>query len=503
MPSIERRTVLAGGLLLPLVGTSSFAVTEAQPPSGDQGLSLRPTVHDGSQHLSLAERMAHYRVPGAAIAILRDGHVASMQTFGTSVAGRSMPVGADTLFSVGSVSKIATAALCLKLVSSGILDLDRDVGRWLRRWRIPEGPAGDEGSVTLRMLLSHTAGFDVHGFADYPPGAALPTVIQTLNGETPALGKPVERIERAGTRARYSGGGYMIVQALIEDAVGEQLDEIAQRLLFGPLGMTRSRFDAAPAADTADIAHAHDAEGRPVALPRGWQSFAELAASGLWTSARDLARLIIALGESYRTSSGFLPQGLAADMMTCVSPGIHGLGPRLAGDGDARIFHHGGANDSYKAYIEGNLVSGDGLVIVTNGANGDVLGDEIRNGVSDAMGWPGDWSVTIGRVPLPAAAREYAGAYRRREGQALELAGYLDTGFSAEQLEVLQAGDDLKLTAGERRLDLVPVSTRSFVAPDTYIPADVLRFSFDGSADGSVRMMRVSGCGGTLIFDKV
>ncbi|MCX7513518.1 hypothetical protein [Frateuria sp. STR12] len=78
--------------------------------------------------------------------------------------------------------------------------------------------------------------------------------------------------------------------------------------------------------------------------------------------------------------------------------GTFGLGPRLAGGGNARIFHHAGANDSYKAYIEGRLDSGDGLVVITNGRNGDVLGDEIRNAVSDALGWTGDWSVKTSAV---------------------------------------------------------------------------------------------------------
>ena len=282
-------------------------------------------------------------------------------------------------------------------------------------------------------------------------------LLQTLNGTPPALNKPLQRIERAGSRSRYSGGGYMVAQAVIEDAMGQTFDALARRYLFAPLGMSRSRFDAAPPATTADIAHAHDGSGKPVALPRGWQSFPELAPSGLWTSAHDLARLVEALCASYRKSGGFLPQALAIDMMTAVSPGTFGLGPRLAGEGSARIFHHAGANDSYKAYIEGNLDSGDGLVIVTNGTNGDVLGDEIRNAVSDSLQWPGDWSVKISPVTAAGLLDEFVGAYKRRAGQSSELMGILDTTFDIEDLAVLRTSDWTG-AAGERQAQVAQAS---------------------------------------------
>jgi CubicO group peptidase (beta-lactamase class C family) len=400
------------------------------------------------------------------------------------------------------VSKVATAALCLKLVALGKLDLDQGVDRWLRRWRLPQGPEGDTSAISLRMLLSHTAGFNVHGFKDVQPSEPLPSLVQTLNGTPPALNKPLQRIDRAASRSRYSGGGYMVAQAVIEDAMGQAFDTLARRHLFAPLDMGRSRFDAAPSVTTADIAHAHDGSGKPVALPRGWQSFPELAPSGLWTSARDLARLVEALCASYRKPGGFLPQALAMDMMTAVSPGTFGLGPRLAGEGSARIFHHAGANDSYKAYIEGNLDSGDGLVIVANGANGDVLGDEIRNAVSDSLEWPGDWSVKINPVAAVGLLDEFVGAYKRRADQSPELMGILDTSFDIQDLAVLRTPDGLELQAKGKRRPLKPVSSNRFVAPDSYIPAGTLQIAFNRGAMRGVQSLTVVAGGGVLVFDK-
>ena len=238
MPVINRRQLLLGSLSLPLLALPSAGRAQAQASRASFESLLRPTVHAGSERWELGQRMSHYGVPGIAVAILRDRQVVSSKGYGSRLAGQDFPVGADTLFSVGSVSKVATAALCLKLVALGKLDLDQGVGRWLRGWHIPVGPEGDSSVITLRMLLSHTAGFNVHGFKDVEPSAPLPSLLQTLNGTPPALNKPLQRIDRAGSRSRYSGGGYMVVQAVIEDAMGQAFDTLARRYLFVPLGMT-------------------------------------------------------------------------------------------------------------------------------------------------------------------------------------------------------------------------------------------------------------------------
>ena len=502
MPVINRRQLLLGSLSLPLLALPSAGRAQVRTPHVSFESLLRPTVHSGNERWKLTQRMSHHGVPGVAVAVLRDGRAVSLKGYGSRLAGHAFPVGPDTLFSVGSVSKVATAALCLKLVALGKLDLDQGVGRWLRRWRLPQGLEGDTGEITLRMLLSHTAGFNVHGFKDVEPSAPLPSLLQTLNGTPPALNKPLERIDRAGTRSRYSGGGYMVAQAVIEDAMEENLDALARQHLFAPLGMSRSRFDAAPSVATADIAHAHDGSGNPVALPRGWQSFPELAPSGLWTTARDLAKLVEALCASYRKSGGFFSQALAIDMMTVVCPGTFGLGPRLAGEGSARIFHHAGSNDSYKAYIEGNLDSGDGLVIVTNGTNGDLLGDEIRNAVSDSLAWPGDWSVKISPVIAAGLLDDFVGAYKRRTGQSSELMGILDTAFDIEDLTILRTSGGLELQVKGKRRPLKPVSSNRFVAPDSYIPAGTLQIAFNRRATRDVQSLTISAGGDVLVFDK-
>lgn len=507
---IRRRSLFAAPLLAPLAAAPAAAGAEGAPslsaaPRDFESL-LRPTIYpaaDGAPRWRLAERMSHHAVPGAAVAILRDGVPAHLAGYGTRVAGATEAVDEHTVFSVGSVSKVATAALCLRLVAAGLLDLDRDIATWLRRWRPGTGPNGDASAITLRMILSHTAGFNVHGFPDFPPGVPLPDLVETLTGAATAGNEAVRRIEPAGRRARYSGGGVMVAQMVMEDATGQPLEALARAHLFGPLGMTRSTYANPLPATWGNIAHAHDARGAAAALPRGWQSFPEQAASGLWTSANDLSALIAALVASYRRpAGGYLPRSLAIDMMTAVAPGIYGLGPRLSGVGAARMFHHGGANDSYRAYVEGRLESGDGVVVLTNGANGDVLGDEIRNAVSDTFGWPGDWSVA---TPDPAVAGDLAaapGRYSLAPGQPAEVVGSLDPTFLPDAILLELEGGALGLRRADsgRSRPLAPVAPGRFIIPDAYVAAGTLQIELTQRADHRVSGLVVDNGAGRAFY---
>ncbi len=343
--------------------------------------NLRPDgLFGAGDAQTLDARMARHGVPGVAIALIRNGKVAEARGYGVLQAGGGQPVTADTLFSVGSVSKVATAALALKFSTTGQLGVDEDIRQYLTSWQLPAGAPPEP--VTLRQIFAHTAGFNIHGFADFEPGARLPSAIDTLNGTSPARHEPLRFLSYPGDRYRYSGGGYTVAQLVLSDVSQQSFPTLARQLLFEPLGMQRSSFTN-PLPETAtNVAKAHDRRGRPVALPRGYQAMPEMAASGLWTSANELGRFVGALIDSYREPDGYLPQQVARDMMMPVSPSEHGIGPRIDLSGPTPRFHHGGANDSYRAWIEGDLETGNGLVVLTNGTNGDDLFGEIRRAVS-------------------------------------------------------------------------------------------------------------------------
>src|SRR5579863_4970264 len=133
----------------------------------------------------LADRMAALHVPGVSIAVIHDGKIEWARGFGvTSVGGPA--VTPDTLFQAASISKPVTAMAVLHLVESGKLNLDADVNQYLKIWKVPANAFTEKTKITLRELLSHTAGMTVHGFPGYASGSALPTLVQVLNGEKPA-----------------------------------------------------------------------------------------------------------------------------------------------------------------------------------------------------------------------------------------------------------------------------------------------------------------------------
>ena len=484
---------------LMLTGAMGMAAAQVPADGGTASLEaalaqgLRPSVLKAGEPLprwSLQARMAHYKVPGVAVAVLRNGEVVYAAGFGVREAGTTDAVDADTLFSVGSVSKVVAAATSLQLVAQGRIDLDRDVNTYMTSWRIPAAPGIRNPTVTMRMLLSHTSGLTVHGFEDYLPGEKLPTLVQTLDGKPPAKNDPIRLEREPGTESDYSGGGVMVEQQVIEDVTGTSLVEAARAQVFDRIGMRRSTFENPLPARRGNVAKAHDKEGRLTALPRGWQAFPEQAASGLWTSANELGAFVGALIKSYQGRGNFLPRDMAIRMMTEVSPGARGLGPELSGAGTTRRFFHNGDNDSYHAGFEGYLDSGDGFVILTNGKNSKGLRGEIRNALSDALGHGVKPLIrTVALDPGASDPADYAGTYRLDAGVPMDLRGELADRFEFDALEVKRT--DGYFTVGpvgepDESSPLLPLTPVRFLASRYDVE---LRFHRD--AHGIVRALSV------------
>jgi CubicO group peptidase (beta-lactamase class C family) len=452
---------------------------------------LRPSFLKPGETLpgwSLQQRMAELKVPGVAIAILQDGEVVASAGYGLRQAGTNDAVNADTLFNVGSVSKLATAAVALRMVAQGRLDLDRDVNGYLTSWHIAPMPGVADSTVSLRMLLSHTSGLTVHGFPDYLPGAALPTLLQSLDGVAPAKNAPI-RLQRApGLLNDYSGGGTVVEQLMIEEVAEQPLEAVARAEVFAPIGMPRSTFASPLPASLGNIAMAHDDNGAATALPRGWQAFPQEGAAGWWTTANELGAFLGTLIRSYQGRSDYLPGAIAIQMMTEVAPSWHGLGPRLDGAGTTRIFHHGGSNDSYMAWVEGYLETGDGFVILTNGANGWQLRSEIRNALSDALGRGVNPPIrTITLDPVAARVADYAGTYELASGFPVDHRRSLTDVLDVESIEIKFAGGTLSVILPDETGELLPLTPSRFVAPTVF----GTQYEFHRDARGVVRAVSV------------
>lgn len=486
------------GACLAVAATTTIVLTaQAQSPDQDPdqraaGFAdhLRPRIQQAGapQSWTLEERMAHYAVPGVAVAVIDDGAVVYEAGFGVLQAGGDTPVDAHTVFSAGSVSKVVTATLILRLADTGYLDLDADVLDTVSSWQLPADRDAFAGEpVNLRAILSHTSGFNIHGFADFQPGEALPDVIATLNGAAPASGEPLAREFRTGSGYQYSGGGYTLAQLLVSDVMGAPFETVARDQLFAPLGLTRSTYTNPLPPEHGNIARAHNGGGEPVALPRGYEAMPEMAASGLWTSAHDLGALVAGLIDSYRGEAGPLSQSGAIAMMTRVAPGEHGLGPRVTGSGERFVFHHGGTNNSYRAWIEGHPATGDGLVILTNGARGRSLIDEIRNAVADTMGWPVNAPVVAPELSLdPAVLADFSGTYAVDAGFPVDLREQMSGGFFELPLAVRVQDGQLEIgrAGGDRYSPLTPLSPTRFVLADMADTMGIWEIEFHRNALG-------------------
>ncbi len=489
MNSFASRSVIAA-----ITGALTLSTAaSAQNPEDFTGL-LRPRVFDSQtqSYWTLEERMAHHNVPGIAVAVIEDGAVIYAEGFGLQQRGGDTPVDGDTLFSVGSVSKVATAALALRLHEAGVLDIDAPVASQLSSWAMPDQPEYDESEVTMRMILAHTAGFNLHGFGDFQPGEDLPSVYDTLNGASPARHDPLQLTFAPGSEYRYSGGGYTLAQLLIADVSGESFEDIARSALFEPLGMTRSDFTNPLPESRGNIARAHDRSGEAAALPRGYEAMPETAASGLWTSSSELGEMVAALIGAYRGDGDFLSQATATDMMTRIAPSQHGLGPRIEGAGEGYFFHHAGANNSYHTWIEGHLVTGDGLVVLTNGARGNGLHMEIRNAVADAMGWQINQPVS---APAPsfdtAHFADFVGRYTVDPDFPLALRQQMSRyAFDADwMVDAGENGLSMGLAGREGRAELLPLSPNRFIIDGFAMREGVVEAEFHRNARGEVESL--------------
>ena len=373
------------------------------------------TVHG----MKLIDRMKHYKVPGVSIAFFARGRILWTRAYGYADVSRMNAVTPETLFQAASISKSISALAVLRLVQDGKLNLDEDVNVKLRDWRVPENEFTKQQKVTLRRILSHSAGLTVDGFPGYLAGEPLPEITQILDGQKPANTKPVRVDTVPGTIWRYSGGGYTVMQLLLTAVTGKSFPNVLDQEVLRPLGMSHSTFvQPLPKSLRWGAATAYESDGKPVT--GDFHTYPEMAAAGLWTTPSDLARAAIEVQKDYAgTSSKLLSKDMAHQMLTH-QRGNWGLGVALAATDHLLRFAHGGSNEGFRCDLEAYIESGQGLVIMTNSNSGDAIIGEIRRAVAEEYQWPDFKPEHKATVPVdPATLSAYAGVYQTTIGDAV------------------------------------------------------------------------------------
>ena len=336
---------------------------------------------------SIVDRMKYYHVPGVSVAVIEQGRIAWARGYGVIEADRPAAIDTATLFQAASISKPVTTVAVLKLVDRGVLRLDEDVNVRLRSWHVPASEYTGESKVTLRRILTHSAGLSVSGFAGYVPGEPLPTLNQVLDGSPPANSPPVRVEFVPGTRQVYSGGGFVVAQRLVADAARKPFAAALSDLVLGPAGMVHSTFEQPlPRRLEPSAAAGHDTAGHAIA--GRWRLHPEMAAAGLWTTPSDLARLAIAIQDAASRPDGGIVSRESATALLTRQMGPSALGFVVVGEGDTQIFRHSGSNVGFRAQMVAFVRGGRGAVVMTNGDGGAALTDEIIDSVARAYHWP-------------------------------------------------------------------------------------------------------------------
>jgi CubicO group peptidase (beta-lactamase class C family)/predicted transcriptional regulator YdeE len=390
--SITNRIGLAL-IIVGFLGASTSAKDPAKPaqPSArlerveEIAVELPNAPGEAPLRLNLAELMKTFNVPGVSIAVIENYKIVDAKGYGVIASDSSTPVTTKTLFQAGSISKPVAATGALSLVEQGKLSLDDDVNNKLTTWKVPQNEFTQTEKVTLRRLMSHTAGLTVHGFPGYDVDALVPSIVQVLNGERPANTEPIRVDIVPGTKSRYSGGGVTIEQLMMMDVTGKQFPALMRDLVLDKIGMTDSSYEQPlPPARAAMTAGGAYGDGKSV--HGKWHIYPEIAAAGLWTTPTDLAKFAIEIALSKQGKANhILSQKMTQEMLTPVKDEV-GLGFFMEKDNPGQ-FGHNGADEGFQALLIMNADTGNGIAMMADSDNGISVMNYILRRVAKEYAW--------------------------------------------------------------------------------------------------------------------
>jgi CubicO group peptidase (beta-lactamase class C family) len=318
------------------------------------------------------ERVKGADIGNCALAMIEDGRM--FDSYFYSVGD---PIDASTLFQMASVSKWVTSWGVMALVQQGRLELDAPVSRYLTRWQLPPS-AFDNNGVTVRRLLSHTAGLTdglgYHGFAPGTQAQSLEDSLMHAADPMPGVDGRVRVGREPGSRWEYSGGGFALLELIIEEVTHDRFGHFMQKTVFEPLGMTRTTYDEGVAMERG-IATSYAGS-----TPAAHYHFSAPGAASLYSNLTDLARFVTAHlpGEDGTLPGrGVLQPETVVEMRVptarMVGADIWGLGTILYVENGAsdHVFGHDGENyPAISHTVRIDPMTRSGIIILSSGKAG-------------------------------------------------------------------------------------------------------------------------------------
>ena len=313
-----------------------------------------------NEHTTLA--LKENNVPGSAIAIIEDGEVIIKKGYGYANRSTEELVSSKTGFNIGSISKMFTAWGVMKLVEEGKLELDAPASNYMSSWKLPSSEF-DESKVTIRNLMQHTAGLSVHGYNGYETKEVLTSTKESLSGSTNEA-EQVKIVMEPETKWQYSGGGYTVLQLVIEEVTGKPFAVYMEKSVFKPLKMKHTSFTIDQGI-LKKSSKAYDEEGNEIPM----RLFNAQAAAGLHTTIDDL----IIFAQASFNGNPVLSKKSIEELTkpTDLSRGDYGMGYMVMNRfGDFTLSGHGGSNEGWHSGFMLDFESKSGIIILTNGSSG-------------------------------------------------------------------------------------------------------------------------------------
>ena len=369
-------------------------------------------------HFNIYDRMKFYKVPSVSIAVINNGQLEWAKAYGLADVSEKRVANTNTVYQAASLSKSLNAFCIMKLVQEGKLTLDIDIRQYLKSWTFPDNESSKNKVITLKNLLSHTAGLSLHGFRGYSFDDKIPTINDILNGTFPSNNEALKPIFPPNTTMKYSGGGTLITKKILDDNISANYDNLMRQKVLKPLGMSNSSYAQPLSKKLKNVAVAYDENLNEI--EGKYNIYPELAPDGLWTTPTDFSKFIISIQHSLKkNSNSLLNDATIKEMLTPVlSSSDAALGVFIKEKGGEKYFTHSGANIGYRTEYYGSFTTGAGLVIMVNSDNGQII-NEIKNSIATVYNWKGFYTPEIRKlVNVPdTIADKYIGEYYSEKPQ--------------------------------------------------------------------------------------
>nr|WP_315034711.1 serine hydrolase domain-containing protein [uncultured Chryseobacterium sp.] len=322
--------------------------------------------------LHLNEQLEKYKLPGFSFVVFENYKIVYSDQVGVKSMNSKEKIDENTAFSTASITKPITALLCHILEEKGLINLNEPIDKYLKRWHLPKSKFTENNSPTWKPFFNHTSGTNQGGFSDYYEGDTIPTIKQSLLGQIPRYNKEIEFLFTPGTDFEYSGGGYVIIQMALEDALNKSIAELAQEHLFAPLGLKNTTMiQPDEKGFLTNVASVHDKDGK--VIKTGLPITPQIGASGVWSTPTDLAKLSIEIQNALRNRNNKVISHQVAKKVTEVSALKNAVGgwgygwQKSVAYNNYDWFMCNGSNTGVGGSILATMEDGNGFVILANG----------------------------------------------------------------------------------------------------------------------------------------